>query len=210
MRTFTKTLASVLAGCGLFVTAVQAQTSPASLNEALYSSVCERVQAPLVFSTRDTVFALSLPQDEPAEVYIQLTVGKNGKVKEKLTRVHANHIAGYVAPAFIAATKEMKVDKGLLTGITGKDTSLLLTFPMEYQCVYDTINKEWPITIDGAALMPFYSLSAPGHLKRPITVHEREQRIHNWSPVDAAQQLYIQAEPTRVWYYLAFIQSQPE
>lgn len=126
--------------CALAMGAAAAQeSSPSSLDATLYRSVCERVQAPMVFSTRDTLFALSLPTDEPAQVYLQLTVGKNGKVKEKETRVHANHLAGYVAPAFIAATKEMKVDKGLLAGMTGKDTSLLLTFPMEYQCVLDTI-----------------------------------------------------------------------
>ena len=210
MRTFTKTLASVLAGCGLFVTAVQAQTSPASLNEALYSSVCERVQAPLVFSTRDTVFALSLPQDEPAEVYVQLTVGKNGKVKEKLTKVHANHIAGYVAPAFIAATKEMKVDKGLLAGITGKDTSLLLTFPMEYQCVYDTINKEWPDMTPkpwwspGIASLPIQSGGGEVALQKAL----REEGVISMS--SGAWSDYSNTKPIRIWYYLAFIKGQLE
>ena len=210
MRTFTKTLASVLAGCGLIVTAVQAQTSPASLNDALYRSVCERVQAPLVFSTRDTVFALSLPQDEPAEVYVQLTVGKNGKVKEKLTRVHANHIAGYVAPAFIAATKEMKIDKGLLTGITGKDTSLLLTFPMEYQCVYDTINKEWPGMY--RPNVPLAHLSYESSLDGANSEMVLQKRIRDdrISTYDYAKWVQEQTMPTRVWYYLAFIKGQPE
>ena len=140
----TKTFVGIAACCAFFVSSAIAQEStlPASshspLNETLYQSVCGRVQAPMVFSTRDTVFALSLPTDEPAEVYVKLTVGKNGKVKEKETRVHANHIAGYVAPAFMAATKELKIDKSLLAGMQGKDTSLLLTFPLEYCHVLDT------------------------------------------------------------------------
>lgn len=144
MGTRTRTLAILLAGhAALFGTwAAHAQSSPVtetSLNETLYRTVCERVQAPLVFSTRDTLFALSLPADEPAEIYLQLTVGKNGKVKNKLTKVHANHIANYVAPAFAAATEELRIDRELLAGMQGKDTSLILTFPMQYQCVYDTI-----------------------------------------------------------------------
>ncbi len=210
MRTFTKTLASVLAGCGLFVTTAQAQTSPASLNEALYRSVCERVQAPLVFSTRDTVFALSLPQDEPAEVYVQLTVGKNGKVKEKLTKVHANHIAGYVAPAFIAATKEMRIDRSLLTGMTGKDTSLLLTFPMEYQCVYDTINKARPSMKIIAGSMPSLidyrsTIYGSGENALQKDINKNGIIYSTYEPWD-----YYYTKPTRVWYYLAFIKEQPE
>lgn len=140
----TKTFVGIAACCAFFVSSAIAQesTSPASshspLNETLYQTVCERVQTPMVFSTRDTVFALSLPADEPAEVYVKLTVGKNGKIKEKETRVHANHIAGYVAPAFMAATKDLRIDKSLLAGLQGKDTSLLLTFPLEYCHVLDT------------------------------------------------------------------------
>ncbi|MCC8063186.1 MAG: hypothetical protein LIO68_08115 [Rikenellaceae bacterium] len=209
MRTLIKSLASMLAGCGLFVTTAQAQTSPSgSLDEALYRSVCERVHAPLVFSTRDTVFALSLPQDEPAEVYVQLTVGKNGKVKEKLTKVHANHIAGYVAPAFIAATKEMKVDKGLLSGMTGKDTSLLLTFPMEYQCVYDTINKEWPGMY--RPNVPLAHLSYESSLDGTNSEMVLQKRIRDdrISTYDYAKWVQDQTIPTRVWYYLAFIHGQ--
>ena len=136
MKTFQKY--AIYIGCLFFATTLSVYGQSRTLNETLYRSVCERVQAPLVFSTRDTVFALSLPVDEPAEIYVQLTVGKNGKVKEKLTRVNANHIAGYVAPAFVAAAKDLRIDKDLLAGLQGKDTSVLLTFPLEYCHVLDT------------------------------------------------------------------------
>ena len=212
MRTLIKSLASLLAGCGLFVTTAQAQTSPASLNDALFRSVCERVQAPMVFSTRDTVFALSLPQDEPAEVYLQLTVGKNGKVKEKEIRVNANHIAGYVAPAFVAATKDLRIDKSLLGNLSGKDTSVLLTFPMEYQCVYDTIMKVWPDADDSYLNLPFY-LSRHGKANySSMNVHEREEKIDNRiaSFSGRLDTEYYNSVPRRIWYYLAFIKDQPK
>ena len=208
MGTKVKTLVGSVAVCVLFVStaAAQIQTPDGSsaLYQALYRSVCERVQAPLVFSTRDTVFALSLPQDEPAEVYVQLTVGKNGKVKEKLTKVHANHIAGYVAPAFLAATKDLKIDKTLLGDLTGKDTSLILTFPLEYQCVYDTINKEWPDT--HPYMIPIRSrgensATYEGYLweNSPFNDDRIRGDYH-----DLYYQ-YVHSEPTRIWYYLAFI-----
>ena len=89
--------------CGLLAVPAAAQNPTPSgaptLDETLYRSVCERVQMPVAFATRDSVFALSLPTDEPATISLQVTVGKNGRVKEKLTRINANHIAGYVAPA---------------------------------------------------------------------------------------------------------------
>ena len=212
----TKTFVGIAACCAFFVSSAIAQesTSPASshspLNETLYRSVCGRVQAPMVFSTRDTVFALSLPMDEPAEVYVKLTVGKNGKVKEKETRVHANHIAGYVAPAFLAATKELRIDKSLLAGMEGKDTSLLLTFPLEYQCVYDTINKEWP----DMTPRPWWT---PG--LSPLTIQNgggeaalqkdlREEGTISMS--SGAWSDYRNTKPTRVWYYLAFIKGNQE
>lgn len=139
MKTQIKTFAGMMTASVLFTSFAAAQnptpSGAQSLDATLCRSVCERVQAPMVFSTRDSLFALSLPTDEPATIFLQVTVGKNGKVKEKLTRVDANHLAGYVAPAFLAAVKDLRVDRGLLNG---KDTSLLLAFPMEYQCVYDT------------------------------------------------------------------------
>ena len=213
MRTLVKTLASVLAGCGLFVTTAQAQTSPASLNDALYRSVCERVQAPMVFSTRDTLFALSLPTDEPARVYLQLTVGKNGKVKEKLTKVHANHIAGYVAPAFIEAAKDLRIDRSLLAEMTGKDTSLLLTFPMEYQCVYDTINKEWPdMTPETWQIADLLASRAYWHdgSNSEVAIQKRLRERGTISMSSSAWYKYSITKPTRVWYYLAFIKDRPE
>ncbi|MCC8063429.1 MAG: hypothetical protein LIO68_09380, partial [Rikenellaceae bacterium] len=199
-------------------TAAAQDSSPSgSLDEALYHSICERVQAPLVFSTRDTVFALSLPQDEPAEVYVQLTVGKNGKVKEKLTKVHANHIAGYVAPAFLAATKAMKVDKGLLAGITGKDTSLLLTFPMEYCHVLDTT-----IVASRAGAYPYQSRLFYDNVLTPWITHN--DRFGEYSPgsmmghIIALENPYI--ENPRIpklndysgplSFYIVFFKDQPE
>lgn len=218
MGTRTRTLAILLAGhAALFGTwAAQAQSSPVtetSLNETLYRTVCERVQTPLVFSTRDTLFALSLPTDEPAEIYLQLTVGKNGKVKDKLTKVHANHIANYVAPAFAAATEELRIDRELLAEMQGKDTSLILTFPMQYQCVYDTINKEWPESdLPDRIATPFYYLEKhKGFPLRPANAQEREKRaeLRVMHYPSARQDAYRQTIPTHVWYYSAFIH-QPE
>ena len=146
MGTKVKTLVGSLAGCVLFVSTAAAQTQTPSgsttLDQALYRSLAERVQMPLAFATRDTAFALSLPADEPAEVYVQLTVGKNGRVKEKLTRVNANHIAGYVAPAFIEGAKGLSIDRALLAGMTGKDTSISVPITLNYCCVDSTDRME--------------------------------------------------------------------
>ena len=190
----------ILIGCLFFATAVSGYSRSQALNETLYRTVCERVQAPLVFSTRDTLFALSLPADEPAEIYLQLTVGKNGKVKDKLTKVHANHRVNYVAPAFAAATEELRIDRELLAGMQSKDTSLILTFPMEYQCVYDTINKA---LIEENLILPF--LDHTGY--HPMTAQERERTAAAWvSGFPSMIKAKNQAIPlTRVWYYLAFI-----
>ena len=190
----------ILIGCLFFATAVSKYSRSQTLNETLYRTVCERMQAPLVFSTRDTLFALSLPNDEPAEIYLQLTVGKNGKVKDKLTKVHANHIANHVAPAFAAATEELRIDRELLAGMQGKDTSLILTFPMQYQCVYDTINKA---LIEENLILPF--LDHTGY--HPMTAQERERTAAAWvSGFPSMIKAKNQAIPlTRVWYYLAFI-----
>lgn len=181
-----------------------------SLDAALCRAVCERVQAPMVFSTRDTAFALSLPTDEPATIFLQVTVGKNGKVKEKLTRVDANHIAGYVAPAFVAAVKDLRIDRSLLNG---KDTALQLAFPLEYQCVLDTINKAMPADELGEIMsLPLsYNLHYRG-IPRPITAAERDRRTEGRiaSYPGMMKEKYLKTEPTRAWYYLAFIKDQPE
>ena len=208
----TKSIFSMVACCALCFGAAAAQEShsPSSLDAALYRSVCERVQAPLVFSTRDTVFALSLPQDEPAEVYVQLTVGKNGKVKEKLTKVHANHIAGYVAPAFVAAAKDLRIDKALLGNLSGKDTSVLLAFPLEYQCVLDTMSKARPEEdLTKRIAIPFHNVDLKGI---PETSRERERSVELWltSYPGDMQEKYLKTPPTRVWYYLAFIKEPQE
>lgn len=215
MGTRTRTLAILLAGhAALFGTwAAHAQSSPVtetSLNETLYRTVCERVQTPLVFSTRDTLFALSLPADEPAEIYLQLTVGKNGKVKDKLTKVHANHIANYVAPAFAAATEELRIDRELLAGMQSKDTSLILTFPMEYQCVLDTVMRVWPESGE-IGFAPFYRLddryTNAGIAQGPQTIQQRERNlfIGSGGSIVGAIWDYWHSDPSRVWYYLAFI-----
>ena len=208
MGTLIKTTVFALAGCAIAVNAT-AQTPSSSLAEALSSSVCERIQAPVVFSTRDSLFALSLPTDEPATIFLQVTVGKNGKVREKLTRVDANHLAGYVAPVFVAATKDLRVDRSLLGNLAGKDTSLLLAFPMEYQCVYDTINKEWPdmtpITIqfsDKAYESSLYGSNSSSAMQERIN----EGIFYTPNPWGE----YRRAKPTRIWYYLAFIKESQE
>lgn len=214
MVTKIKTFVGSLASCVLFISTAAAQTQTPSglsaLDQALRFSVCGRIQAPITFATRDTTFALSLPGDEPAEVYIHLTVGKNGKVKEKLTRVNANHIAGYVAPAFVAATKDLRVDRSLLVGMNGKDTSLLLSFPLEYQCVYDTINKEWPgmYRPDVSVADLRYSSSLDGN-NSEVVIQERI-RENSISDYSYALWRYKNTSPTRVWYYLAFIKNQQE
>ena len=197
----------ILIGCLFLATAVSGYSRSQTLNETLYRTVCERVQTPLVFSTRDTLFTLSLPADEPAEIYLQLTVGKNGKVKDKLTKVHANHIANYVAPAFAAATEELRIDRELLAGMQGKDTSLILTFPMEYQCVYDTINREWsnknPIP-NGPMYYQRYqyatsTLGSNSELALQKRIREGGSPSVQWDG-RIAHAVYF-----RVWYYLAFI-----
>ncbi|MCC8063222.1 MAG: hypothetical protein LIO68_08305, partial [Rikenellaceae bacterium] len=113
-------------------------------------------------------------------------------------------------PAFIAATKEMRIDRSLLAGMTGKDTSLLLTFPMEYQCVYDTINKDWPDMTPkpwGTLAIPTTSFVRDGGeaaLQREVRVEGNIDTPYNpWAK-------YQDTKPTRIWYYLAFIKEQPE
>ena len=83
---------------GLLLSVVPARSQTGELEEILTNNIKERIQMPLLFSTRDTAFALSLPDDEPAEVYLHVTVDRKGRVKEKLTRVNANHLGAYVAP----------------------------------------------------------------------------------------------------------------
>lgn len=133
MKSKILTFVSMLAGGVFLMYPAQAQDLP--LHEVLYRTVCERIGGPMVFSTRDTLFALSLPTDEPATVYLQLTVSRNGRIKEKRTKVHANHLSEYVTPVFKAATEKLRVDRTL---VDNKDTSLLVAFPLEYQCVRDT------------------------------------------------------------------------
>ena len=192
--------------CALFAAVTPGYGQTADLNQTLYRSLAARVQAPMVFSTRDTAFALSLPQDEPATIFLQVTVGKNGKVKEKLTRVDANHLAGYVAPAFAAATKDLRIDRALLAGMTGKDTSLTLAFPLEYQCVYDTMNVISNWSLEERMAVPFHYLyPRKGDVLKPMTIKERDRRVEG-NVMGKGNKAYIKRiKPTQVWYYLAFI-----
>ncbi len=210
METSIKTTVFALAGCVMAISGT-AQTPKASLSTILSRSVCERVQVPMIFSTRDTAFALSLPSDEPATIYLQLTVGRNGKVKEKQTRVHANHLAGYVSPAFVAAVKGLRVECSELGHLSGRDTSLLLAFPLEYQCVYDTMSKAFPAEeLDEFMSLPLsYTLSYPGR-RRPITTEERANRMGSRIAAypSMMKEKYLKTKPTRVWYYLVFLKEQ--
>ena len=219
-------MAALLAFSGQIAFA-QSLSSSASLDAALYRSVCERIDGPMVFSTRDTLFALSLPVDERAEVYVQITVGRNGKVKEKLTRVNANHIGAYVAPAFVSATKDLRVDRSLVGNLTGKDTSLVLAFPLEYHCIYDTLSKEWPNMGDYVreslrTIPDSYDLANMGW-KKPIYPYQRrsypelatyqielDSRSNLWYAFSRAEREYQTATPTPIWYYLAFIRESQE
>ena len=221
MGTKVKALVGSLVGCVLFASTAAAQTQTTSgrsaLDEVLYRSVCERMQMPMAFSTRDTVFALSLPTDAPAEVYVQLTVGRNGKVKEKLTRINANHIAGYVAPAFVGATKGLSVDRALLGTLSGKDTAVTLTFPLEYQCVMDTT-----IAASRTDAYPYRSQLFYDNVINPWYTHNRNFReslpgITLGSGFDMENPYIAQSRLPKpdaysgpVNYYLVFLKDQPE
>lgn len=160
----------------------------------------------MALATRDTTFALSLPTDEAATISLRVTVGKNGKVKEKLTRVDANHIARYVAPAFIAATKDLRIDRSLLGTLSGMDTSLTLAFPLEYQCVYDTINKELPdMTPIPWRISDLLAPRAHWHGKNN---EDAIQEMIRKGTIRTSYSKYSITKPTRVWYYLAFIKDQ--
>ena len=125
-------------GCAMLLSAIPAHSQTTELEKMLTSSIKERVQMPLLFSTRDTTFALSLPDNEPAEVYLHVTVDRKGRVKEKLTRVNANHLGAYVAPTFADATKELRVPDEAMPALAGKDTSLMLAFEVAYCHLGDT------------------------------------------------------------------------
>ncbi|WP_297625170.1 hypothetical protein [uncultured Rikenella sp.] len=183
------------------------------LNRVLCRSVTERVQLPLVFSTRDSLFALSLPtaDEGPAEVYVQLTVGRNGRVKEKKTRVSANHVGVYVAPAFTAAAKGLQIDRDSVPALAGRDTSVVLTFPLEYRCVLDTMTRAWPNAGDRLREISFSQITYYDQgnyvTSRPLTVDEleRSMRGHAVSGVSAVESQYRRAVPTPIWYYLVFL-----
>lgn len=191
-------------GCAMLLSAIPAHSQTTDLEKMLTSSIKERVQMPLLFSTRDTTFALSLPDDEPAEVYLHVTVDRKGRVKEKLTRVNANHLGAYVAPTFADATKELRVPNETMPALTGKDTSLMLVFPLEYQCVFDTINKAWPDMgewINQGSRIPMYYYDPITHKKY------NPNYLQRWanSGYDHAKFLYKNTLPSPIWYYLAFL-----
>lgn len=219
MGTKVKTLVGILAGCALLVGTAAAQTqSPSgasSLDATLHRSLAERVQMPVVFATHDSLFALSLPTDEPATIFLQVTVGKNGKVKEKLTRINANHIAGYVAPVFTEAAKGLRIDPTSCRNIAGKDTAVTLTFPLEYQCVMDTT-----IAASRTDAYPYRSRVFYDNVQRPLFAHNRQiQQYFPGSTIEGAIQLdnpYTARLPQPdsysgpVSYYLVFLKDQPE
>ena len=176
------------------------------LETALMEAVVSRVENPIVFSTRDTLFALSLPTDEKPEIYLHITVGKNGKVKEKMTRVNANHLGANVAPVFVEATKELRIDRALLAGISGRDTAVMVTIPLDYQCVLDTVSRAWP---DSEAKLQKI-LHAPylyydGAFT--ATPKRREKDMQDWTDwaFYSSKSEYYDSEPTPIWYYLTFI-----
>lgn len=176
------------------------------LETALTEAVVSRVENPIVFSTRDTLFALSLPTDEKPEIYLHITVGKNGKVKEKMTRVNANHIGANVAPAFVEATKELRIDRTLLAGMSGRDTAVMVTIPLAYQCVLDTVSREWPdveAKLQKILHRPFLyydGVSAVTPKRRERDMERSISAAFMFSNSD-----YHDAEPTPIWYYLTFI-----
>ena len=224
MKTGFKTWFGIAVVLALFRNGVMAQETDSfgSLEKAFLCSISERIDGPVFFSTRDTLFALALPTDEPAEIYVQLTVGRNGKVKNKLTRVSANHIGAYVTPAFLSATKDLRVDRAMLASLSGRDTSLFVVFPLQYQCIYDTISKEWPNAGDYARKavsripdsrdMAYMILEKPNYsyikgYSSELTTYQIEYKNscvgsggYSW-----AKSQYAKSVPTPIWYYLAFI-----
>ncbi|WP_300728429.1 hypothetical protein [uncultured Rikenella sp.] len=211
-----KTLRMFCMGLALVVsfgTLVQAQQPV--LDRVLQYLLTERVQLPLVFSTRDSLFALSLPtaDEGPAEVYVQLTVGRNGRVKEKKTRVNANHVGQYVAPAFTAAAKGLRIDRDSVPALVGRDTSVVLTFPLEYCCVLDTMTKAWPnageelqTTLKIINTEAYPSMSHFDNY-RPMTNIDIENagRKETSRSISFAEWKYKQTIPTAIWYYLVFL-----
>ena len=178
------------------------------LETALMEAVVSRVENPIVFSTRDTLFALSLPTDEKPEIYLHITVGKNGKVKEKMTRVNANHIGANVAPAFVEATKELRIDRALLAGMSGRDTAVMVTIPLAYQCVLDTVSKAWPDASEKALNVLYRPYTYFEHPKVPLNTRAtREETMEGWARggYSSALSSYRLSEPTPIWYYMAFI-----
>ncbi|WP_294600541.1 hypothetical protein [uncultured Rikenella sp.] len=207
----TQILRTLCMGLALLVSSVTfLQAEQPVLERVLQRSVVEHVQMPLVFSTRDSLFALSLPtaDEGPAEVYVQLTVGRNGRVKEKKTRVGANHVGQYVAPAFIAAAKGLRIDRDSVPALTGRDTSVVLTFPLEYRCVLDTVSKK-PFGGDDWMRQVSKRLSENSYYNayRPMTLEEIDKNMHEHTQaaVSTAEYYRNKTEATRVCYYLVFL-----
>ena len=205
-------------GSAMLLSAIPAHSQTTDLEEILTSSIKERVQMPLLFSTRDTTFALSLPDDEPAEVYLHVTVDRKGRVKEKLTRVNANHLGAYVAPTFADATKELRVPNETMPALAGKDTSLLLTFSLEYQCMLDTVSAAQPNAVEELNKR-LKLLNTADYPKRvypgkeifiPMTISDIEK--HSTFLTIASAERAIDPRyrdiATPIWYYLAFFKEE--
>ena len=199
-------------GCAMLFSAIPAHSQTTELEKILTGSIKERVQMPLLFSTRDTTFALSLPDNEPAEVYLHVTIDRKGRVKEKLTRVNANHLGAYVASTFADATKELRVPNEAMPALTGKDTSLLLAFPLEYQCVFDTISQEHPNAAEelNKRLKKINTREYPamfraeGYVPMTISDIEKHSRLQTMLSAEASINPRYRKSTTPIWYYLVF------
>ena len=203
-------------GCALLLSAIPARSQTNDLEESLTCCIKERLQMPLLFSTRDTTFALSLPDDEPAEVYLHVTVDRKGRVKEKLTRVNANHLGAYVAPTFADATKELRVPNEAMPALSGKDTSLLLTFSLEYQCMLDTVSAAQPNAVEelNKRLKKINTREYPamfraeGYVPMTISDIEKHSRLQTMLSAETSINPRYRKSTTPIWYYLAFFKEE--
>ncbi|WP_300856951.1 hypothetical protein, partial [uncultured Rikenella sp.] len=107
--------------------------------------------------------------------------------------------------AFIAAAKGLRIDRDSVPALTGRDTSVVLTFPLEYRCVLDTMTKAWPNAGDRLRKDLYSSYSY--FSDHPLKNHELEQSMQHsaYITVTMAQSDYMKTLPTLVWYYLVFL-----
>ena len=183
-------------GCAMLLSAIPAHSQTTDLEKMLTSSIKERVQMPL------------------AEVYLHVTVDRKGRVKEKLTRVNANHLGAYVAPTFAEATKELRIPSETMPALTNKDTSLLLVFPIEYKCMLDTVSIEPVNAVEELNkrlklinTTDYTKLVYPGEeVFIPMTISdiEKHSKFLTFASAERAIDPIYRNSPTPIWYYLAF------